>query len=619
MKQKILPFIAAAALLAACGKIEDVYYDVENRIEIPRGLPIADADELARIGVDEGYPLDGDYYLAENIDLSGHKPWTPIGKDAAAPFSGVFNGNGKTVSGLSLSSEGDYAGLFGYILTARLIDLTIELDDTTVVLASTTAQYAGAAAGYIKSSYIYDITIRTAESAALYAVKAGTGDFYAGGLAGRLEESSVTNITVNLELKATSGAILYAGLVAGESALGTFSSCYAEGAVEALSAAGALYAGGIVGSHTTALEDCVSAVTRVYAENGGGTTAANVGGIAGYSADNGNIFTSSLKAGHDVVIQGRSTTTATTSSNYYVAAGGISGGSAATIDRCVVDAPVSVIAVSDNPWFLYAGGITGITSAGSSSTANVILNSSVRRGEVRAETDAEGTSATSAALAAGGIAGILGSTYNKITNCFSAADVTVNSKLKASLTVNNVVTAAGGVAGVTKGGPAIEKSGASGKVSVTASSSEPGAAFAGGILGFGTGPSAGSDAAASISQCAALNESLSVETETAAPYSWRIMGGAANSNNVVIAPENVPANTGISLYSNYGLPDMEVRTKQPPGDDWLVVPQTENDTQNLMGSGNMERTQAFFESRLGWNFDTDWYWDAETDTPFPRQ
>jgi hypothetical protein len=49
------------------------------------------------------------------------------------------------------------------------------------------------------------------------------------------------------------------------------------------------------------------------------------------------------------------------------------------------------------------------------------------------------------------------------------------------------------------------------------------------------------------------------------------------------------------------------------------VPQTENDTQNLMGSGNMERTQAFFESRLGWNFDTDWYWNAETDTPFPRQ
>ena len=610
MKQKTLFFIAAAALLAACGKIEDVYYDVENRIEIPRGLPIADADELARIGVDDGYPLDGDYYLAEDIDLSGHKPWTPIGKDAAAPFSGVFNGNGKTVSGLSLSSEGDYAGLFGYILTARLIDLTIELDDTTVVLASTTAQYAGAAAGYIKSSYIYDITIRTAEGAALYAVKAGTGDFYAGGLAGRLEESSVTNITVNLELKATSGAILYAGLVAGESALGTFSSCYAEGAVEALSAAGALYAGGIVGSHTTALEDCVSAVTRVYAENGGGTTITRVGGIAGYSADNGNIFTSSLKAGHDVVIQGRSTTTATTSSNYYVAAGGISGGSAATIDRCVVDAPVSVIAVSDNPWFLYAGGITG--------RGMMVSNSSVRRGEVRAETDAEGTSATIVALAAGGIAGDLANATYKITGCFSAANVTVNSHLKASLDTN-VVTAAGGVVGVTQNGPAIEKSGASGKVSVTASSSEPGFAFAGGILGFGTSSSGG--AAASISQCAALNESVTVETGAATPYAWRILGCAATysyPNFTLITPDDMP-NKSLSLYGNYGLPDMEVRTKQPPGDDWLVVPQTENDTQNLMGSGNMERTQAFFESRLGWNFDTDWYWDAETDTPFPRQ
>jgi hypothetical protein len=327
---------------------------------------------------------------------------------------------------------------------------------------------------------IYNITVQTAEGAALYAVKAGAGNFYAGGLAGRLEESSITNITVNLELKATSGAVLYAGLVAGESLGGMLPACYVEGAVEVKSAAGALYAGGIVGSHTTPLEDCVSAVTRVYAENGGSTTIARVDGIAGYSAANGNIFTSGLKAGHDVVIQGRSRapSTAAISSNYYVAASGISGGSAATIDRCVVDAPVNVIAVSDNPWFLYAGGVVG----GVSGNNGIVTNSAVRRGEVLVETDSAGTSATSVALAAGGVAGNLSSVANKITGCFSAADVTVRSGLKASLG-SSIVTAAGGVAGVTINGPAIEKSGASGRVSVTAASSELGFVFAGGILG----------------------------------------------------------------------------------------------------------------------------------------
>jgi hypothetical protein len=62
---------------------------------------------------------------------------------------------------------------------------------------------------------------------------------------------------------------------------------------------------------------------------------------------------------------------------------------------------------------------------------------------------------------------------------------------------------------------------------------------------------------------------------------------------------------------------MTVQTKQGAGEG-TDVPQEPNDTANLMGSGNIERTPGSLESRLGWNFNTDWEWDDEANLPFPR-
>ena len=57
--------------------------------------------------------------LMENIDLEGSetKPWTPIGI-ISQQYSGTFDGNGKTISGLYIkntSSDTDYQGLFGFV------------------------------------------------------------------------------------------------------------------------------------------------------------------------------------------------------------------------------------------------------------------------------------------------------------------------------------------------------------------------------------------------------------------------------------------------------------------------------------------------------------------------
>lgn len=61
------------------------------------------------------------YQLTADINLNSIA-WTPIG--AQTSFKGVFDGNGKTISNLSVTS-GDNAGLFGMINSATIKNLTV--------------------------------------------------------------------------------------------------------------------------------------------------------------------------------------------------------------------------------------------------------------------------------------------------------------------------------------------------------------------------------------------------------------------------------------------------------------------------------------------------------------
>ena len=52
--------------------------------------------------------------LADNIDLTG-KDWTPIGTSFGNSYTGTFDGNGKTITGLTVTGSDRYTGLFGFI------------------------------------------------------------------------------------------------------------------------------------------------------------------------------------------------------------------------------------------------------------------------------------------------------------------------------------------------------------------------------------------------------------------------------------------------------------------------------------------------------------------------
>src|SRR6516225_2330720 len=58
--------------------------------------------------------LSGNYVLGGNIDLSGVN-FTPIGS-LVNPFTGTFNGNGYTISNLSINLPStSHVGLFGWV------------------------------------------------------------------------------------------------------------------------------------------------------------------------------------------------------------------------------------------------------------------------------------------------------------------------------------------------------------------------------------------------------------------------------------------------------------------------------------------------------------------------
>lgn len=104
----------------------------------------ADLEHLARI-TNCGYSFSGEYICqTADIALNGSKsdPWTPIGKRAVTPFSGVYNGGGHQVTGLYINDmSASLSGLFGSIYGGSLLHL--DLDDSTVMGGSSTGAFVG--------------------------------------------------------------------------------------------------------------------------------------------------------------------------------------------------------------------------------------------------------------------------------------------------------------------------------------------------------------------------------------------------------------------------------------------------------------------------------------------
>ena len=87
--------------------------------------------------------------LTKDIVLDATENWEPIGKDLSAgvgtyPYTGTFDGNGHTISGLNVTDNDTYAGLFGYVCGGTIKNLTVAGNVST-----TTSSGAGGIADFI--------------------------------------------------------------------------------------------------------------------------------------------------------------------------------------------------------------------------------------------------------------------------------------------------------------------------------------------------------------------------------------------------------------------------------------------------------------------------------------
>ncbi len=233
-------------------------------------IEISTKEELSKIGNDAGYPLNGSYKLTEDIDLSGIS-FIPIGTQAA-PFTGIFDGNGKTISNLTINSTSLHTGLFGYISGTR-DDSKSASDATswsqgivknlTLTDASVTSSqdYTGAIAGYIKDAYIGNCTVSGSVN----------GTNYASGIVGGADGNDLAEKLVNYaSVTATGSHSCSGGIIGMAFSYSYVKECYNYGTVY-----GTACDGGIVGH----LEN--SATVRNCGNFGAIGSRGRAGGIVG--------------------------------------------------------------------------------------------------------------------------------------------------------------------------------------------------------------------------------------------------------------------------------------------------------------------------------------------------
>ena len=183
---------------------------------------------------------DKTYLLANDIDLSGYPNWTPIGRfdppDDMLPFSGVFDGQGYSITGLKISGNEEARGLFGYTYCSAIRNVVIRNPEIQ----------GGDKVGALVGHQAY-----SSEGIENCAVIGGKiqGSNRAGGLVGNMEESPIKNCYTTCEVIATD---YYAGGIVGAHKVGSgLENCYATGNVSGPNS------GGIAGQARN-VERCVA-------------------------------------------------------------------------------------------------------------------------------------------------------------------------------------------------------------------------------------------------------------------------------------------------------------------------------------------------------------------------
>lgn len=170
--------------------------------------------------------------LTVDITLDSSEAWTPIVPDNTHYYTGTFDGKGHTISGLNVTGEFVYAGLFGTVKDGTIKSLTV--------------------AGKVSPSNSQCIV---------------------GGIVGYASNAVIKNCSNHCSFTGRTTSII--GGIAGFNSSGAIIDCYNVGTISGINYAEAI--GGIVGSNSGTISNCYNVGTF--------SNDTSVGEIAGHNSD----------------------------------------------------------------------------------------------------------------------------------------------------------------------------------------------------------------------------------------------------------------------------------------------------------------------------------------------
>lgn len=165
-----------------------LWFPMSEQTDAAETIMISTPEELDAVRND----LDGNYMLANDIDMSEFYTFEPIGNETDGAFTGTFDGNGYSIKNLVLNYETyKYVGLFGYLDGSVS---NVHLDNADVV----GGRYVGGIAGYADGKG----SVTGCSVAGQVDVKPTYFTSYLGGIVGRSEcdiADCVNKAVINVE------------------------------------------------------------------------------------------------------------------------------------------------------------------------------------------------------------------------------------------------------------------------------------------------------------------------------------------------------------------------------------------------------------------------------------
>ena len=187
--------------------------DLGYTIESNGSYTVYNADGLLNVAkLVNGGKTDINITLDKNIDLTG-KGWTPIGTSFDNSYKGTFDGGGHTITGLTVTTNDQFVGLFGYLNRAGMVK-NVVMEGIQI----TSNHMFGCTGGVVGYSW------GTIENCSVSGSVSGTD--CVGGVVGSQKAGSIIGCSSSATVKGKH----YVGGVAGEK-WGTMTACYATGNV----------------------------------------------------------------------------------------------------------------------------------------------------------------------------------------------------------------------------------------------------------------------------------------------------------------------------------------------------------------------------------------------------